>query len=162
MLRNNLKGLALAVVALTLIGCFPTLTGAPSGDFPGINTPLTVNDVEVQVMSVEVTNDYSSGFRGGVNITAQSPDQEVVVVTAHALSQDDVLKLFDWAVALTVDGGSPVEAATVDITTNVERKGGRLIWVFVVPAKAQTFVLNLPDGQTIDISLRVNRSSDAK
>lgn len=162
MSKHYLRDLVLLALAMILSGCAPTLMGGPDGVYPGITTSLTVNDVEVQVRTVELTDSYSSGFRGGTSVTVRTSDEAVMVVTAELLAQGDVLDVLDWPVTLTADGGDPLEAATATITTSAERKGARITWVFTVAAEGQTFVLNLPDGQTIDLSRWVWRPSDAE
>lgn len=122
-------------------------------DIPGISSPLTVEGAEIQVAQAYLTDTYVGGYA----INAPSADETLLVVKVDVLSAESALALMAWSVTLTDDSRQTIDSTTGEVTANADMKSGVATWVFAVLKTAQTFILNLPDGQTIDLSSLVER-----
>jgi hypothetical protein len=123
-----LTGLALG---LLLLG---GLTGCQSR--PGIDTPVTVSGVSLQLVSATYNSNVSFG-KG-----------KALMVKAEILSgTDDPSK---WDVSLTDASGNKSTPGLTNTETSSNGKSA-VMWGFDVAAGASSLTLNLPGGQTIAV-----------
>ena len=138
-LRNFI---GLILMTALLMGC------GGAGAVPGIDSPLTVGDVELQITSATKQESYSVSFdqklepgeKGDLILAV-----EAAVISGHA--DMDVVR--GWGVSVEdEDGREDTPGMTQTGTMNGEEK---IVWVFAVLADSQSHTINLPEGKKVPL-----------
>jgi hypothetical protein len=116
------------------------------------NPIITVSGVELKLASVQLTDSYGAGNE---TVVPSSTTDTFLVVKCDVISSS--VETVSWDVSVTADKGSIV---TPSVTERNSQAGQlkELAWVFVVAKTSQTFVLNFPDGQTVNLDSLVTNS----
>jgi len=143
-----LIGIGLAAVVAIAGGVYFVASSKPA------NPIITVSGVELKVASVQLTDSYDSG---GETIEPSSTTGTFLVVKCDVISNSVGTARVSWDVSVTADKGSIV---TPSVTKQTSEAGQlkEVAWVFVVAKTAQSFVLNFPDGQTVNLDSLVTNS----
>lgn len=120
---------------------------------PGIDEPVIVEGLELQIASADLADSYTSEFSQEV-FRPTSPQDTLLVVAGTV--DGTVEDVHDWKVRVTEDQGERIKPGLTSTTT--EGSSAEVEWVFVVSKSAGSFVLNLPGGVTVDLTSVVNGS----
>jgi hypothetical protein len=121
----------------------PTRTATPTG-IPGITMPVTVEDVDLQFVSLRTVSHW---ILGSTDYTPKSSSDTFLVVKADVLTSGTAyVSLKDWEVSLNGDNSWAFNHGNGDLSSidSIE-------WVFVVSQSESSFTINLPGG--VDVVL---------
>jgi|GEM_PF-3526446 len=131
-----------------ITGLFPTATPNP---IPGIDIPVIVNGLDVQITSARFEESYKAMDR----TFRVSKTGEILLVVKGFCLTSDMGKTKNWKVTITDELGNSKPSSITVTSTKDERL--ELTWVFVVSKNSNTFTLHLPGGQIIDLSTIFNK-----
>jgi hypothetical protein len=141
--------LAIATLSMSAYACAAT---------PGIDSPLTIDGNELQIVSAELSETYET--IGGREYSPKSESDTLLIVKAEISADIDDIELSEWDAAIRDENGRIDDAGmrgkfsgTVD-----EESGIFLEWLFAVDEDAQSFTLLLRDQQ-IDLEKMLESSS---
>jgi len=127
----------------------PTQSGAQSAtSSPSANSgSLTVAGVQFQVSSATRQNVYLVGTK---TYKPSSTQDECLLVEAQLLS-GETGKVSDWTVSVIDEKGRASNASYSTTILGGSTQGGKQRWLFYVAKTSQSFILNLPDKQTVKL-----------
>lgn len=123
----------------------PTPTPSPTpSSVPGISEPLKVNGVEIQIESAKSQSSYTM-----LGKTWRPSKRGEIFLVVAGVALDKEADLNKWNVHVA-DNKGVKHIASMSITTT---KGNTkaFTWLFAVPETSKTFILYLPDEQTINL-----------
>ncbi len=118
----------------------PTFTPTPT-PIPGIETPVTIEGIDVTFVRAE-KRDWFRTFLDETVRPSSSLDTFLIVDAEVPPSQYNWDKISDWSITLN-DNKEPTIIQGSD--------SGALTWVFVVRKAETVFILNLPNGEKVDL-----------
>lgn len=131
-----------AVLMVLLSGC--------GGGTAGVDTAITVDDVEVQVTAALTRDSYSTGQS---EFSPSSRSDTLLIVSADVTNATDDFDAADWDVIAEDEAGR-----TADPDLRISRTGTfegaerhSLTWVFAVTRTSQQFTLSI-EGQEVDLT----------
>ena len=133
--------LLIMLVVLSLFGC---------SSAPGISSPVTIDGVELQVISASLHESYRIGSQ---EHTPRSSGDLLLLVRATISGPDTDVDLGDWK-AQVQDAAGRVSNSDIQskMTGTIEGQEGTFLeWFFVVDRFAENLTLNLRD-QEIELS----------
>ncbi len=165
----NTRYTIIVLAIISLIGCGKKL------DVPGISIPLTVGDVQVQVLSAKLDRNMEQTQINRFEVTAIDQTIEGLSIPVQAPIQDgnytpmresDTLLIVDiklkgqidlntgvWDKKLTVldENGREYGLYIRKIPTGTKTVENISSFIFEVSKSARDFTLRLPDGQTVKL-----------
>ena len=148
-MRKKVVHLLIILIVLSLFGC---------SSAPGISTPLTINGIELQVISASLHKSYMIGSQ---EYSPSASGDLLLLVRAQLTSSGEDIDLGDWK-AQVQDGNGRISNSDIQskITGTIEgREGTFLEWFFVVDEDAQQLSLNIGEHE-IDLSSILNKGSE--
>jgi hypothetical protein len=133
-------------------GARPVTTATPSPSpitATGIDAPLLVDGLELQLTSADRRDRWVADLDGSVYRPSAQHD-ELLIVAGEVTGSVDAVQ--DWEVSITDSGGRTDDPGVTTTTATEGESSGEVEWVFVVARTAQSFTLNLPDGEAIDLT----------
>jgi len=126
------------------------LVGA--SDVPGVDEPLMIGEIDVQVISVDRNEKYIP-IVGGQEYKVTSPDDEFLIVEATVLLETpkDHKELIKELKATVIDEEDRESIATITQTQMDEEVVNSITWAFVVSENSKDFVLQFEGGETIEL-----------
>jgi hypothetical protein len=115
----------------------------------GIDAPLLVDGLELQLTSADRQDRWVADLDGSV-YRPNTQHDELLIVAGTVTGSVDVLQT--WEVSITDSGGRSDDPGVTSTTSTEGESGGEVEWVFVVARNARSFSLNLPGGETIDLT----------
>jgi hypothetical protein len=144
-----LIGIGVAAVVAIAGGVYFLSSSKPA------NPIITVSGVELKVASVQLTDSYGAGSEA---VAPSSTTDTFLVVKCDVISSS--VETVSWDVSVTADKGSIVTPSVTEWNSQAGQLK-ELAWVFVVAKTSQTFVLNFPDGQKVQLDSFVTTSGSS-
>jgi hypothetical protein len=123
----------------------PTATPTP---IRGIDIPLSVQGIELQISSVTQQDTYQTSAGQTFEPVAAN---DVFLIVESAVLSGDVEGILDWCVSITDDKGRETTPGLSTTTRSDSGRGNSVTWLFVVTRASRLFTLHLPDEQTISL-----------
>jgi hypothetical protein len=146
-MRRNLVILALV---LGVAGC--------GGGTAGVDAPIIIDDVAVQVVSAQMQDSFSTG---GTEYSPRDSGDALLVVKATIDSPIDEVDTDDWNIRVEDSGGrnsdTDLRIARSGVINGEEERS--LTWIFAVGRNAEQFTLWLRD-QPVDLAPLLSSQSD--
>jgi hypothetical protein len=144
---------------LLLTGCGwaqSLLPAAAPTPVPGIDAPLTVEGIQLQVISIARQDTYEVSSQQ--EFVPNSPWDECLIVEA-SIKAYDPQKAQGWEVSVTDENGRESKSNLTSTETDASGVAKGIMWLFVVATDARSLTLHLLDGQSIQLDTLLASSS---
>ncbi|HEX9797805.1 MAG TPA: hypothetical protein VGA52_12525 [Anaerolineales bacterium] len=125
-------------------------TSCGIGSTPGIDSPVTIAGVQLQIDSATIQDIYRTSMN---EFSPKSQSDTLLVVQAEISISNDELELSDWDAEVRDENGAISEADFQMARSTVvdEEETNYLEWVFAVDKNADSFTLLLREAE-IDLT----------
>jgi hypothetical protein len=137
------------IILVALVGTYYYLSNQNSPVITAKVNTITVNGIELEILNATKQNTYKMG-----GYTYDSNYGYFLIVKAHLLS-GDVEQPSKWNVTVTDQEGHITPFALASLTNSTLTQGGfdyTETWVFDTWYTANSYNLNLPQGQNINLN----------
>ncbi|MEX1207829.1 MAG: hypothetical protein WEE36_04365 [Acidimicrobiia bacterium] len=144
------RNLLILTLVLGVAGC--------GGGAAGVDAPIIIDDVAVQVVFAQIQDSFSTG---GAEYSPRDSDGALLVVRATIDSPIDAVDTDDWNIRVEDSGGGTSNADLRIAQSGVidgEEKNS-LTWVFAVTRDADPFTLWLRD-QSVELAALLSAPSE--
>jgi hypothetical protein len=114
---------------------------------PGIDTPITVEGVQLQLTSAKQQSNYQSATRRYKPTKAT----DIFLVIEGEVDSGNLQSISKWGAYVTDEDDRQSKPSITTFSAPKDDKPGRVVWVIVVSRSSQSFTLHLPDEQEIDL-----------
>jgi len=135
--------------AWAVSGSVPTSAGPFRTSNPGIDTPITVEGVQVQVTSAKRQASYTSV--GRTHRPTRASD-ELLVIEATLSGGTDSQPILKWQVFTIDETGRKDVPGVSSVTSDKDERPTKATWVIAVAKTSRSFILHLPGDKTIDLA----------
>ncbi len=121
---------------------------------PGIDTPITVEGVQVQLTSAARQDSYKSAT--GTHRPRQASD-ELLVIEATLSGATDSQKILAWKPFTVDDTGRKDVPGISTVTSDKDKRPTKAIWIIAVAKTARSFTFHLPGDKTVNLAPLLSR-----
>ena len=146
--------LGLILIVLMQVGCGGILPGL-TAHVPGIDEPVTVEGVEVQLSSATKQDSYEIGTQ---QFSTDSSETTILVIEAAVKAKEADVPT-EWNVSIVDNNSGEVSRPQVTSWETIRDGPTEVIWIFVVQQTANSLTLQLPEGLAIPLDSLLLRSA---